>query len=159
VGATETELPFGVSNLYAVTKGRPRTERRGASSTVLRPTDARHHEVMQPQSQGGPDPMAVAAALIACGVAVLYVWVMRQQNDQPLAWFLGGLILSVVLCGYGAAIVPLRRTALVAAGGIMVVLGGLGISSIGLPVLVAGMVALTAAARPRVVGHPRPLDR
>jgi hypothetical protein len=103
--------------------------------------------------------MAVAAALIACGVAVLYVWVMRQQNDQPLAWFLGGLILSVVLCGYAAAIVPLRRTALVGAGGIMVVLGGLSILSIGLPVLVAGMVALTAAARPRVAGYPRPLDR
>lgn len=84
---------------------------------------------------------------------------MRQENDQPVAWFLVGLVLSVLLCGYGSARVPLRRTALAAAGGIMVVIGWLGIFSIGLPVLIAGIAALLSAARPRVANRPTPADR
>jgi len=117
----------------------------------------RHHELMEGRWRA--DPAAIAAAIVACGVAVVYVWLMRQENDQPVAWFLGGLVLSVLLCGYGSARVPLRRTALAAAGGIMVVIGWLGIFSIGLPVLIAGIAALLAAARPRVASRPTPADR
>jgi hypothetical protein len=39
------------------------------------------------------------------------------------------------------------------------VIGTLGILSIGLPVLVAGIVALLAAARPRATNRPTPADR
>jgi uncharacterized BrkB/YihY/UPF0761 family membrane protein len=114
-------------------------------------------KLMEPRWRG--DPAAIAAAVIACGVAVVYVWLMRQEKDQPVGWFLGGLVLSVLLCGYGSARVPLRRSALAAAGGIMVMIGTLGILSIGLPVLVAGIVALLAAARPRATNRPTPADR
>jgi hypothetical protein len=117
----------------------------------------RHHELME--VRGRADPAAIAAAVVAGGVAVTYVWLMRQENDQPVAWFLGGLVLSMLLCGYGSARVPLRRTSLAAAGGIMVVIGWLGIFSVGLPVLVAGIVALLAAARPREANRPTPADR
>ena len=105
------------------------------------------------------DPTALVAALVACGVAVGYVWLIRQENDQPAAWFLGGLVVSALLCGYGSARVPRRRTALAAAGGIMIVLGILGILSIGLPVLVAGIVALVAAARPGSARSRTEVDR
>jgi hypothetical protein len=105
------------------------------------------------------DPAAIVAALVACGVAVAYVWLMRQENDQLAAWFLGGLVVSTLLCVYGSARFPMRRTALAAAGGIMTVLGTLGILSIGLPVLVAGIVALMAAARPRAANSRTEVDR
>jgi len=105
------------------------------------------------------DPAAVVAALVACAVAVGYVWLMRQENDQPAAWFLGGLVVSALLCVYGSARVPMRRTALAIAGGIMTVLGAVGILSIGLPVLVAGILALMAAARSRAADSRTEVDR
>jgi hypothetical protein len=89
----------------------------------------------------------MAAALIATGVLGPYLWLMRQESDQPVAWFLGGLVVSILLCGYASVRLPLRRTALITAGTIMVILGMLGILSIGLPVLVAGIVALLSALR------------
>ena len=105
------------------------------------------------------DPAAIVAALVACSVAVGYVWLIRQENDQAAAWFLGGLVVSILLCVYGSARVPMRRSALAVAGGIMTVLGTLGILSIGLPVLVAGIVALIAAARPGAARSRTEVDR
>ena len=105
------------------------------------------------------DPAAIVAALVACSVAVGYVWLIRQENDQAAAWFLGGLVVSILLCVYGSARVPMRRTALATAGGIMTVLGALGILSIGLPVLVAGIVSLMAAARSRAANSRTEQER
>ena len=105
------------------------------------------------------DPAAIVAALVACSVAVGYVWLIHQENDQAAAWFLGGLVVSILLCVYGSARVPMRRSALAVAGGIMTVLGTLGILSIGLPVLVAGILALIAAARPGAARSRTEVDR
>jgi hypothetical protein len=113
--------------------------------------------VMEPRRR--VDPAAIVAALVACGIALGYGWLMRQENDQPAAWFLGGLVVGALLCVYGSARVPMRRAALAAAGGIMIVLGTLGILSIGLPILVAGIVALMAAARHRAANSGAEVDR
>ena len=51
------------------------------------------------------DRIAVAAAVLALGTAVVYVGVMREQSDDPAVWFLGALILGATAAGYGS-----RRT-------------------------------------------------
>jgi len=93
------------------------------------------------------DSAPIVSALITAGVLGLYLWLMRQEGDRPVAWFLGGMVVRILLCGYGSARLPMRRTALITAGMIMVVLGSLGIFSIGLPVLAAGIVAVLSALR------------
>jgi hypothetical protein len=105
--------------------------------------------------------VAVVAAVIAATVAVLYVWLMDRQGDEPVAWFLGGLISAAVLAAYGAAsTLPGRRMALGLASGLMLALGFLGMASIGLPVLGAGVLTLISVARQpdrvRAAGGRRP---
>jgi hypothetical protein len=96
----------------------------------------------------GWDPLAAIAALIALVMMVLYVGLVRQQGDQVVAWFLGGLAAAAALSIYGAARAASRRgLALAVSGAVLTVLGVLGILSIGLPILVAGVLALVAAAR------------
>jgi hypothetical protein len=96
------------------------------------------------------DRLALLAGLLGAITSVGYVWLIEQQGDQPVAWFLGGLVLGVVLAVYGAATTAALRTAALAISGtIMVVLGFLGIASIGLPILVAGLLILIAGVRSR----------
>ncbi|GII57262.1 hypothetical protein Pth03_56510 [Planotetraspora thailandica] len=96
----------------------------------------------------GWDPLAAIAALIALVMMGLYVGLILQQGDQAVAWFLGGLAAAALLAIYGAArAAPRRGLALAVAGTVLTVLGILGILSIGLPILGAGVLALVAAAR------------
>lgn len=87
---------------------------------------------------------AVAAAVTLLG----YVRLMRQQGDDPVAWFAIGL--GIAACGsmYGAwPRAPFRAAALAIAGTILVAWGVLALLSVGLPLLIAGGVALVAATR------------
>jgi hypothetical protein len=94
------------------------------------------------------DPLATIAALIALGMTGVYAAVLSQQDEQPAVWFVVGLVAAALLAGYGAArSAPHRRPALSVAGSALVALGILGILSIGLPILCAGVLALVAAAR------------
>jgi hypothetical protein len=103
---------------------------------------------MTPRWRSGWDPLAATAVAIALVMLVFYVALIRQQEDQPAVWFVAGLALAVVLAAYGVNRAAGQRTpALATAGMIMVVFGVLGILSIGLPVLVAGVLALVAAVR------------
>ncbi|MFE9206347.1 hypothetical protein [Micromonospora sp. NPDC007230] len=78
----------------------------------------------------------------------LYLGVMRQQGDQPLAWVVTALAAAAVLAGYGAFhAAPLRGWALATSGVLLAALGLLAILSIGLPILIAGGLALVAAVR------------
>lgn len=96
------------------------------------------------------DRLALIASLVGAIAGVGYLWLVAQQGDGPVVWFLAGLVVSVLLAVYGAATaVPLRTAALMVSGAVLVVLGFLGIFSVGLPILVAGALALTAAARSR----------
>jgi hypothetical protein len=102
----------------------------------------------------GVDLLAASAALLAVAMTWVYVRVMHDQGDRPLVWVQVILIGSAVLATYGASLAAVRRrAALVAAGVGLVVLGFLAILSIGLPILVAGALALASSARsapPRV---------
>jgi hypothetical protein len=96
------------------------------------------------------DLVALAAAVLAVAMAVVYVQLMAGQGDRPLWWVLAVLLGGAAAGGYGAFATGVRRTtALVGAGAVLVVLGVLAILSIGLPILVAGAVSLLAALRRR----------
>jgi hypothetical protein len=96
------------------------------------------------------DRLALVASLLCAITGIGYVWLIEQQGDRPVAWFLSGLVVSVVLAVYGAATaVPLRTAALTISGAVLVVLGLLGILSIGLPILCAGVLVLAAGVRSR----------
>lgn len=95
-----------------------------------------------------PDLFAIAAASVAVVMAVIYIWLIRQQGDEPLAWVLGVLIVGAALAGYGArSTSPHRRTALLAAGLLLTGLGVLALLSIGLPIIGAGILCFISAAR------------
>ncbi|MGK5739279.1 hypothetical protein [Micromonospora sp. URMC 103] len=96
--------------------------------------------------------------MIASIMIGLYVGLIRQQGGQAAAWFLAGLAMAALLSIYGVArAAPGRRLVLAVSGVMMVVLGLLGILSIGFPILGAGVFALVAASRTAATGAgPRP---
>lgn len=102
-------------------------------------------------SPRGIDPLAVVACAICVVMAVVYVLVIRAQGDSSPAWWVLAMLLgAAVLAGVAAPRRAPRRTVLlVVAGCLLVPLGILGILSIGLPILVAGALAILAAARSR----------
>jgi hypothetical protein len=98
-------------------------------------------------------PVSAAAVVVAAVGALdglLYVLVMRSQDDEPSGWFVAVLSVAVALALYGSvAAAKLGPAALTVAGLLLLVVGVLGILSIGLPLVVAGGVALVTAARRR----------
>jgi hypothetical protein len=94
------------------------------------------------------EPLALIAAILAAGTAVIYVWSMRGQGSQPYAWVIGILIGGGLLAGYGTLRkLPYRRAILVICGGALVVLGVLALPSIGLLILASAILALVSAWR------------
>ena len=92
--------------------------------------------------------MAIIAGAISVAVSIGYVLIMRSEGDTPVSWFLGGLIVAVILLGYGARRdASLRPAALSVAGAVLLGLGFLGLASIGLPLLVAAALAFVGAGR------------
>jgi hypothetical protein len=103
------------------------------------------------------DLLALAASLVTVLTGAGYVWLIEQQGNSPVAWFLGGLAISAFLAVYGAMpAVPLRTGTLAISGGILAVLGGLGLASIGLPLIGAAALALASGARSYLHTHARP---
>jgi hypothetical protein len=98
----------------------------------------------------GVDLLAVAASALAAVMTAVYVGIMNSQDDPPLAWVLVALLGAMALTAYAAFTgSPMRRQALVVAAGVLGLLGLLAIFSIGLPILLAGVLAGVAAARAR----------
>jgi hypothetical protein len=96
------------------------------------------------------DSLAMAAALVAASMAAVYVVVMQGQDDRPLLWVLVLLVGGALASVYGAfRHAAHRRLVLIAAGAGLGLLGLLAILSIGLPILVAGGLALLAGSRHR----------
>ena len=95
------------------------------------------------------DGLAIAASLIALAMVVVYLVLIRAQGDgSPAVWFLLTLLAAAALAGYGARRDAAHRmTALLLAGAALLAIGLLAILSIGLPILVAGGLALAAALR------------
>lgn len=94
------------------------------------------------------DLSAVAAVTLSLAMLLVYLWIMSMESEPPAYWFVAALIVGTVGAGYGApADSPNRLAALLAAGGVLMAAGLLAILSIGLPILVAGVLCLIAAAR------------
>lgn len=98
----------------------------------------------------GWDPAAAAAAAITAVMLVLYLALIRQQGDEPAAWFVVGLAAAGLLSAYGIVrAAPKRRVVLTASAVLLLGFGLLGLLSVGLPIVGAGVLALVAAARGR----------
>lgn len=96
------------------------------------------------------DLVAVAAAVLALVMLIVYLRVIREQDGQPATWAVAILVLGAAAAGYGAVVAaPYRRAALLLAGCALAALGLLAILTIGMPILVAGVLCLAAAARQR----------
>jgi hypothetical protein len=92
----------------------------------------------------------LVASLITISVAIVYVWLIQQQGDQPALWLLGGMVLCVLFSAYGTVgTAPHRAWALAASATILIVFGVLAVASIGLPMLVAAIFAELAMVRAR----------
>jgi hypothetical protein len=106
--------------------------------------------------RNGWDLLAAISAVIALIMIGLYIGLISQQGGQLAAWFLAGLAAAALLSMYGVSrAAPKRALALAVSGVVMAVLGLLSILSIGFPILGAGVLALTAAARAAsAMAHP-----
>ena len=81
-------------------------------------------------------------------MAVLYVRIIHSQGNDPLPWVLVALGLATVLAFYASTPLASRSPlAMAVAAGLLIIMGVLGIFSIGFPLLVAGAVATAVAAR------------
>lgn len=98
-------------------------------------------------------PWAAVTAALALLMDGVYLWLVHGQGNSPAIWFVAGLSVAALLAGYGA--VPAargRRPVLIASGVLLLGLGLAGILTIGLPIVLAGVLAIVAATR---TGHDR----
>ena len=94
------------------------------------------------------DAFAVVASVLATVMVIVYSTVTREQGGEPAAWAVAALVGGAAAAAYGAVrTVPYRRSALVLAGLVLFAMGVLAILSIGLPILLAGVLSLAAAVR------------
>ena len=94
------------------------------------------------------DLLALASAVLTLVLLGVYLGIMRDQEDRPAVWYVALLTLGALGAGYGAnRAAPRRDKVLPVAGLSLVGAGLLGILTIGLPILVAGVLCLVAAAR------------
>ena len=72
----------------------------------------------------------------------------RMAVDRAVAWFVAALVAGAAAAAYGSVRSAGHRTwALAAAAAVLGVVGMLAVFSVGLPVLVAGVLCLASAAR------------
>jgi hypothetical protein len=94
------------------------------------------------------DLRAIVAGSVTAAVAVGYLLIMRAEDDTPALWFLTGLVIAVILLGYGVNRgAGRRRAALTVAGVDLLGLGIVGLASIDFPLVCAGVLALIGAGR------------
>jgi hypothetical protein len=93
-------------------------------------------------------PFVPAAGAVAVGIGYLHL--INEQGNEPAMWFPIGLAVAAVTALYAARRQSLRRAgALRLSAAMLIVLGVLALWSVGLPLLIAGVVALYAADRVR----------
>ena len=96
---------------------------------------------------------ATLVALITAIMAVVYVLLVRSQGNSPRVWVLAAFALAVALAAYASSPrADLGPAALAVTGLLLVVIGVLGIFSIGPPLLVAGVIATVSGWR-RLANH------
>lgn len=81
-------------------------------------------------------------------MVVVYAMLMRSQGHAPLLWVIGVLVLAAGLATFGATrAAAFGPGALSISGVLLMMMGVLGVFSIGLPLLLAGVVAIVSAGR------------
>lgn len=111
---------------------------------------------MKASGDRGWDIAPAGVAVAAGTIAIAYVRLVDTESDSPRAWFLGGLVVASLLAGYGAVRSAPRRAEAVAISGVVLIpLGILAIFSIGLPILITGVVAIAFAIKMREEGVTR----
>jgi hypothetical protein len=94
------------------------------------------------------DLWAAGAAILAAVMTVAYVAIIVNESGEPAYWFISLMAVAIACATYGCApALPLRRVALAVCAALLTGLGFLAILTIGLPVLVAGVLAWIAFAR------------
>lgn len=104
--------------------------------------------------------VGLASVSVALVVAVggVYLWLIHRQHEGgPAWWFVAGLCVVVIL-GLGSLFraAPGPAVMELVGGAVLLVLGVLGIFSVGLPLLVAGILMLIAAA-PAIASRSAPV--
>lgn len=96
-------------------------------------------------------PPALIVAIAALVMTVTHGVLVARQGDPPVIWFTAGMLAATVLAAYAVIrAAPLRLAAFAGSGVVLVAFGVLGILSVGLPILLAGLLALGAAAWSRI---------
>jgi len=99
---------------------------------------------------GGIDLWAAGAAVLALVMTVAYLAIIKAETGEPAIWFVAAMALAIVCGAYGCARgMPLRRLALLLCAIVLTGLGLLAILTIGLPIVLAGVLAWIALARAR----------
>jgi hypothetical protein len=81
-------------------------------------------------------------------MAIVYTTLVTGQGERPLGWVLAVLLGASVLAILGSRPGSSHRlAALLTAGTLLLGLGFLALFSIGLPIMLAGLLALLAALR------------
>lgn len=94
------------------------------------------------------DLLAAAASVLALVMLVVYVSVIREQGGEVAPWAVVVLVAGAAGAAYGSVRAsPHRWAVLVAAGVLLVALGVLALLTIGLPILLAGLLCLVSAGR------------
>jgi hypothetical protein len=107
--------------------------------------------ILSGMSRAPWDPFAAAASALALTMLVVYLWIIRQQDEgAPAAWAVVALLIGAVAAGLGTVLAaPYRSACLGLAAAVLIVVGLLAIFTIGLPILVAGMLCIVAVWRSR----------
>jgi hypothetical protein len=154
-GVTETQPPhLCVAALSQAPKASaPQLTTRATSTSTSTSTSTKHrrHRDNEPMTAGtvrGVDLRALLAAAIALVMTVVYVRVVNSQDNDPLVWVVAVLVIGALLAGYGAwRAAPHRQVVLTVAAVTLIAIGVLAILTIGVPIIVAGGLALWAAQR------------
>jgi hypothetical protein len=103
---------------------------------------------MTPVARRTIDVLPAIAAAIALFVMGVYVAVINAQHNEVAVWFVAGVAIATVLALYGVVRgVPRREVALYGSGVLFVLLGVAGLLSVGLPLVVSGVLTIVAAGR------------
>ena len=107
--------------------------------------------ILNAMSRAPWDPFAAAASALALTMLVVYLWIIRQQDEgAPAAWAVVALLIGAVAAGLGTVLAaPYRGACLGLAAAVLILVGLLAIFTIGLPILVAGMLCIVAVWRSR----------
>jgi hypothetical protein len=89
--------------------------------------------------------LAAAAAVVTAAVLGAAVVITRDQGDTPAWWFITLLAVGLAGLAYGATSGPHRGPVLTSASVLVLLLGVLALLTVGLPLVVAGVLGFVAA--------------